>query len=153
MSLTKAKGNMYSWVTHVYSPIKGCRHECSYCYTKAIPGFDNAVRLVEKELEVSLGKNKIIFVGHLCDMWGWWIKDSWILKVINHCLEYSANEYVFQSKNPGRFMDYAPHPNFLYGTTIETDQYPPGFKTQAPPPKARYAMMRGLSDLVAEQVK
>lgn len=145
MGLTKSKGNMYLWVTHVWSPMKGCKHECPYCYTKSIPNFDNRVRLIEKELRINLGEHRIIFVGHLCDMWGSWIPDRLINPVLAQCLKYPFNEYVFQSKNPWRFMDFKPQPNFLYGTTIETDQYPPGFKTLAPTPRTRYAAMKGLS--------
>ena len=73
MGLTKSKGNMYPWVTHTWNPIKGCGYACPYCYVKSMKeryGYDNTVRLDEKELSTNLGKDRTIFVGSMGDMWG-----------------------------------------------------------------------------------
>ncbi len=149
MNLTKATGNMYKWVTHVWSPIKGCKHDCPYCYVKSMKaryGLDDTIRIDEKELMQPLGKKRKIFVGHLSDMWGTWVPDEWIQAVITRCLFYPGNEYYFQSKNPGRFRDFKPEENFFYGTTIETDEYPKSFwKFVAPSPRVRAVIMQGLS--------
>lgn len=127
MSLNKQKGNMYPWVTATWNPIKGCEHDCSYCYVKRLNkryGYDLSPRLVEKELKTNLGKRKVIFIGSTSDMFGRWVPDEWINKVLHTCNNYPKNRYLFQSKNPQRFHDFLKQfpPNTLLGTTIETDR-------------------------------
>jgi hypothetical protein len=88
MSLIKSKGNMYSWVTHHWSPIKGCKHACPYCYVQKFDKDWDKPRLDEKDLMTNLGKGKTIFVGSKCDMWGSWVPQGWIQLVIARCSEY-----------------------------------------------------------------
>lgn len=159
MGLTKSRGNMYPWVTHTWNPIKGhCQFECPYCYVKAsgrLKVYQESCHLVEKELATSLGKDRTIFVGSMGDMWGPWVEEDWIEAVLVRCLTFFDNGYVFQSKNPSRFSRYAQYafkvmmetkPVYL-GTTIETDQYPRGFQTNAPSIQARIYAMHNLSQL------
>lgn len=143
MALNKSKGNMYTWVTHMWSPWKGCHFECPYCYGRKY-GYD--VGMDEEDLRTTLGRGKIIFVGHLCDMWGPWVSKEDIDRILFRCSDYRENEYVFQSKNPGRFWDFRFKilPGSLLGTTIETDRYPDGFKTKAPTIAERVEAMAGL---------
>jgi protein gp37 len=113
---------MYDWVTHTWSPIIGCPHQCEYCYVKA---FRN--QPVEPQLRDDfppLGSERIIFVGHLCDMFAVNVPVSMIRRVLNHCCRYPSNQYVFQTKNPGRLFDFEPWlpDSRLLGTTIETDK-------------------------------
>jgi hypothetical protein len=91
-------------------------------------------------------------------MWGPWIPNEWIGKILVKCYDYPENTYVFQSKNPARFKEFLlgevgslvaklkkfPSSNIILGTTIETDEYPKGFKTKAPPIKERFEAMRDL---------
>ncbi len=68
MSLRKQTGNMYSFVTHTWNPIKGrCPHECEYCYMRRFP--QGPLHLDEKELWTDLGSGNFIFVGSGTDMW------------------------------------------------------------------------------------
>ena len=152
MGLTKSRGNMYPWVSHTWNPIKGhCQFECPYCYVKAsgrLKQYQEPCHLVEKELLTSLGKDRTIFVGSMGDMWGPWVEYEWIQRVLGRCTEFK-NTYIFQSKNPGRFIYFAPwlgSLNLVYlGTTIETDRYPAGFQTNAPSIDARIYSMHNLS--------
>ena len=65
--LSKAQGNMYNWVSHMWSPINGgCPHQCSYCYVRAFMRFGEQP-VLDKGLP-ALGSGRIIFVGHLTDM-------------------------------------------------------------------------------------
>jgi len=148
MGLTKSKGNMYPWVSHTWNPIKGCKYGCPYCYVEIMVeryGYDNGVRFDEKDLGTNLGMGRTIFVGSVSDMWGSWAPQEWIEQVLSQCAFYGNNEYVFQSKNPQRFEEkWVRFPNIsktLIGTTIETDCYPAGFKTNAPPIDIRISSM------------
>jgi len=144
MALTKSKGNMYSWVTDLWSPIRGCQFSCDYCYAKQY-GYGEEVHLNLEDLRTRLGRGKIIFVGHLSDMWGFWVPKESIQAVLNRCRDFPENQYVFQSKDPSRFkeFDFAGL-NVLLGTTIETNRYPGGFKTKAPSIDFRVSTMTRL---------
>lgn len=123
--LNKQKGNMYPFVTHTWNVIKGkCPHDCEYCYMKRFP--QGKLRFDEKELKTYLGKNNYIFVGSSCDMWAEAIPEEWIDKILNVCLKYPNNTYLFQSKNPKKFLVYKKKleqlPKLILGTTIETNK-------------------------------
>lgn len=143
MGLNEQKGNMYPWVTHTYNVIKGkCPHDCYYCYMKVF-------RLPElhfdpRELKVNLGGGNFIFVGSSCDMWAELIPSYWIQRILEHCQAYD-NQYLFQSKNPERFLSYSPaFPlHSFFGTTIESNLYAVG---SSPPPCERYLAMKKIPE-------
>lgn len=146
MSLNKSKGNMYPWVTHTWNPIRGkCPHGCVYCFMKDRNVGD--LRLDGRTLEDNLGSGRTIFVGSSTDMWAGRVWDSWILMVLEKCNLY-PNNYIFQSKNPGRFFDTACGEEIsekfpvgtILGTTLESNNdYGQG--VYAPAPWARAAAM------------
>lgn len=143
MPMNKSKGNMYGWVDYTWNVIKGrCPHDCIYCYMKRFP--QKPLRFDEKELRTNLGSGNTIFVGSSCDMWAEEIPNDWILKVLQHCLKYPDNTYLFQSKNPHRFaiyLDDLPQ-NTILGTTIETNKEDIIKKvSKAPSPVNRYMHM------------
>ena len=120
--LSKARGNMYDWVTHMWSPFAGCPHQCSYCYVK------NSWRDLPEETVLQepfpvLGSGKTIFIGHLCDMFAESVKDVDIVKVLEYCRKFD-NEYIFQTKNPERMWNFKHHfpEKRMIGTTIETNR-------------------------------
>jgi protein gp37 len=133
MSLTKSKGNMYDWVTHTHSHLAGeCSHHCSYCYVKAMAKrfpnmqkkYSGYVRVDDSSLGVDYGQGKVIFVDHLNDLFAESVDDGMICQVLNHCLDYPDNQYVLQSKNPMRmleFMESIPD-DVILGTTIESNR-------------------------------
>ena len=53
MALRKSKGNMYSFITHTWNPVKGiCYHDCSYCYMKGFKNLElKPIRLVANEFK------------------------------------------------------------------------------------------------------
>lgn len=134
MPLTKAKGNMYGLVTHTHSHLGGeCPHKCGYCYVQAMEKrfgrgrYAGELRLIEAELSVNYGRGKKIFVEHCNDLFSWGVDDRGISLVLAHCRQYPENEYVFQTKNPGRILagfwfDPGNFPeNTTIGCTIESD--------------------------------
>lgn len=123
MALKKQKGNMYEFVTHVWSPLKGkCKHDCSYCYMKRF-ALDN-MKLDEKDLMTKLGEDKIIFVGHTVDLFADDVPTEWIEKILTQLRAYPKNRYLLQTKNPARIIDFADQlpPDVFLGTTIETNR-------------------------------
>ena len=125
MAVVKRKGNMYEFVTHMWGPVVGtCDHNCSYCYMKTNRFELGDIRINEKSMKNRLGEDRVIFVCHTADLFANNIPAEWIDRVLAHCCEYPKNRYLFQSKNPGRIIDFAdklPNDVFL-GTTIETNR-------------------------------
>lgn len=135
--MNRQNGNMYDFVTHTSNPIKGeCPHDCSYCYMKPIYNrykLNSALRLDMNELNCNYGKGKVIFMGSSTDMFASGIPTDWIMQVYDHCLAFDQNHYLFQSKNPSRFLEPSliNHPFMkrrdiaCFATTIETNREQP----------------------------
>lgn len=145
MSLKESRGNMYDWVTHMHSHLGGeCPHKCTYCYVQknrfgVSPRYQGNLRLIIDELKVNYGENKIIFIEHMNDMFAKEVKRNWITEIFIHCNNYPLNQYVFQTKNPLRayqFLEYFP-PQYMIGTTIETNKNLPEHISLAPQPIER----------------
>ena len=116
--LVKAKGNMYSWVTHCWNPIIGCPHQCTYCYVRKFREQPKSLTLDTPFPD--LGHGRKIFVGHLTDIFAYDVEASWIDMIIKHCFDFD-NEYIFQSKNPNTIRNFPLPKTSLIGTTIETN--------------------------------
>ena len=117
--LNKSKGNMYSWVTHTWSPVIGCMHQCDYCYVKTYRDLPT-IPFINGPFP-SLGTGNTIFVGHMCDMFATNVEKTVIDSILKHCNNFT-NTYVFQTKNPKRFLDFEFPTNSILGTTIETNR-------------------------------
>ena len=120
MSLNKQKGNMYDFVTHTWNPIGGkCPYQCEYCYMKGFPLGE--LRLREKFLCDNLG-NKTVFVGSSVDMWAEAVHDEWITAVVERCAAFPETTFLFQSKNPARFLEWDFPRKTILGTTLESNR-------------------------------
>ena len=137
LNKVKEGSNMYQFLNdypkkdsnkgYTWNPIKGCKYDCSYCYVKSLSkryGFSLEPRIDEKCFKDNLGENNFIFVGSVSDMFGGWVPKEWILKVLEHCRKFPKNLYLFQTKNPKRFLEFVDDfpKNTVLGTTIETDK-------------------------------
>jgi len=152
MPLRKSAGNMYPWVTHTHTHIGGeCPHKCTYCYVKnnrfGRPAkYQGPIRLLEDELDVNYGKGNIIFVDNCNDLFASLVPDEWIRKVLIHCHKYPHNKYVFQTKNPERYLGFQemfPEGSLL-GCTIETNRLTTNDISSAPIPFERMLAMSKL---------
>lgn len=144
MGLNISKGNMYDFVTHTWNTVKGeCFHDCSYCYMKRW-GKLNPARFDNKELKTDLGKENYIFIGSSCDMFAVNIPTEWILKTLKHC-EQVNNRYLFQTKNPERFMDFIDlcviSDKSVLCTTIESNRWYSDVMGKSPGPVDRARWM------------
>lgn len=67
MRLNPTRGNMYEWVSHTWSPVVGCPHQCSYCYVRTYRKLEEKVRLLPGKFP-DLGYDRTIFVAHMADL-------------------------------------------------------------------------------------
>jgi len=128
---------MFSFVRRTWNPIVGCHHNCYYgkwwariqakrqihrcklCYS-FIP------HLHEERLN-EFPKSGIVFVVSMGDLWGTWVPDKWIIKILEAIQPYSKREgliFFFETKNPERYLDFVDiiPPNSILSTTIETNR-------------------------------
>lgn len=72
--------------------------------------------------KLKMGNN--IFVGAMADIFGAWVPDAWIREVISVCMGYPIHNFLFLTKDPGRYecMDAAGmlpvDKNLWYGSTL-----------------------------------
>ena len=167
MSLSKSKGHMYDWCSHMHTHIGGlCPHQCIYCSTAAIgrrfkiKKYTGKLRLIEKELTVNYRTPGIlsyakemgleeptIFIEHCTDLFAEKIPFDWITSVLLHCNQYPENLYVFQTKNPARMVDFVSlmPPKRILGCTIETtSEHTVSSISKAPSPLSRRDAMMEL---------
>lgn len=151
MPLKRSKGNMYPWVTHTHSHLGGeCPHECFYCYVdNPIHGrpdrYKGPVRLIEAELNVRYGSGKVIFIDNMADLFAKGVPIEIIRAVIGHCRVWPDNLYVFQTKNPARYLELKElgielPEKCILGCTVETNRDIDDI-SKAPTPRARCLAM------------
>ena len=156
MSLKKVKAgsNMYQeWITHTHSLLGGkCGHECKYCYVESnkrskifVERYHGEIRLIEKEFASNYGKGKTIFIEHCNDLFAKNVPSEFIVRILEHCVKFPENTYVFQTKNPARFYDFLfmiPKSSIL-GSTIETNRDMSDV-SKAPPARERCEAMKSV---------
>lgn len=151
MPLKIAVGNMYPWVTHTHTHLGGeCPHKCTYCYVDN-PRFgrptryQGPLRLIEPEFDVDYGSDKTIFIENCNDLFAAEVPQQFINRIVLHCLQWPDNTYVWQTKNPDRYlnMEAMLPENSVLGVTIETNRHIPEIGT-APSPERRMLAMEKL---------
>ena len=107
------------------------------------------IRFDPKELKVNLGNGNFIFVGSGTDVWAFDIPSDWITRFLDYCNLFD-NNYLFQSKDPSRFLEFIGHPAMrksVLCTTIETDAFCPDIVRNAPGTRKRAQAMQRLASL------
>jgi protein gp37 len=119
------------WKT--WNPVIGCLHECSYCWAKklALERLNNiekykngfAPNLAENDLNKRF-RNQFVFVSDMGDLFGDWVPEEWILRVIMATRNSPSSDFLFLTKNPGRFKEFVHQcrNNIVLGATIETNR-------------------------------
>lgn len=116
MPLKPSLGDMYEFITHTFNIVKAkCYHDCSYCYVKIMNKTQTEEHLDKNELKTKLYKDNFIFVGSGIDLFAQNISSNWIKRTLYKCYEANnnlfgdENRYLFQSKNPRRFLEFIDH--------------------------------------------
>ena len=140
---------MYGFITHTWNVIRSipCYHGCLYCYMLVSEFIE--LMLAESEFRCNLGSGKFIFLGSSTDMWATNVPSEWIQRILDYCDKFD-NHYLFQSKNPARFLQFIGHPIFqsrkaVLATTIETNRWDPYIMNNAPQPCDRAKAMAAIA--------
>jgi Bacteriophage protein gp37 len=125
------------WAKWTWNPVTGCKFGCKYCYardianrfykTKFEPTFHEdrmdapLETVVPKEAITDIGY-KNVFVCSMADLFGDWIPDEWIKKVLKAVRENPQWNYLFLSKNPKRLIGIDFPDNAWVGTTVDVQK-------------------------------
>ncbi len=140
-----------------WNPITGCLYRCVYCwarkYAKKLAakgvepyksyGFKPV--LAEWRLKQKFQKGSFIFVSDMGEMWGDWVPNEWIIKVMSVLIAKPKARYLFLTKNPSRYGEFLNMftDNMTLGATIETNRT--NKLSRAPPYETRYNAMKNLN--------
>ena len=119
------------------NPVVGCRHNCKdtngnpYCYAKRmndrfkwIPKWTEPVFYPERLKEIAkIKKPATIFVGSMSDIFGKWVDRKWILTILLVTIRNPRHRFMFLTKNPKRYNDFAFPDNCWLGTTLDHIKY------------------------------
>ena len=133
----KRDSRMFHLVTRTWNPITGCLHNCKYCWARKLAegrlrkttrkyaeGF--RPKFHPEELGRRFRPNELVFVSDMGDMWGRWVPDEWILRVLEVARRHPKTTFLFLTKNPLRYVEVLEghgdvfSGNMIFGATIET---------------------------------
>ncbi|MFZ4440331.1 MAG: DUF5131 family protein [Syntrophales bacterium] len=127
------------WAKLTWNPVTGCKHGCPYCYARDIAnrspenfpqGFEPmffedrlAVPVNTKLPEKATSWDRSVFVCSMADLFGEWVPQDWIDKVLLACEQAPEWHYIFLTKNPSRLVDIKRWPEHSWvGTTVDRQE-------------------------------
>lgn len=122
------------WAKWTWNPVSGCKHDCYYCYArelanrfnngdfepKFIPGRLSApfnTKIPSSQIDIPGIHN--VFVCSMSDLFGEWVEQEWIDKVLDACKRTPQWTYIFLTKNPKRLTTVEFPQNSWVGTTVD----------------------------------
>jgi protein gp37 len=124
---------MFDVITKTWNPVIGCLHDCSYCWARDLAetrlthmdkykdGFKP--NIAESELKKTFRK-QYVFACDMGDLFGAWVPNEWILKVLDAVRNSPSSYFLFLTKNPKRYFEFLEvfPENLVLGVTIETNR-------------------------------
>ncbi len=139
-----------------WNPVIGCKHSCykDRCWASLLAqrmshlkryreGFQTP-KLVNEELTRVFSPNTVVFVTSMGDLWGQFIPDPWIEKVLSATRNSPQTIFFFETKNPARYVDFLSFlpKRAILSSTIETNR--DYMLSKAPPVEERFKAMDSL---------
>lgn len=153
-TFTRKRSKMFPFITCTWNPIVGCLHDCVYCWARKlaetklrhIPRYnDFNPKLIVSELGRKFAKESFVFISDMGDWLGEWVKEKWILEVIEATKDALHVSFLSMTKNPDRYFKFHFPENITLGTTIETNRdLAYSALSEAPLPSRRLRAMRDL---------
>lgn len=144
-------------ITGTWNPVTGCLHGCTYCWARiyadrlskagvkpyATRGFQPT--FIEERLRKKFPKNSFILVSDMGDLFGEWVPDMWISKVMDVVERSSQASFLLLTKNPRRYLELGDLPSRVFlGATIESNRDYSSL-SNAPPQSHRIEFMKKIA--------
>ena len=124
------------WAKYSWNPVTGCKFGCKYCYAidmaKRFKSQFNNFEPTFYENRLSAPVNtevleeaatdvgyKNVFVCSMAELFGDWVPQEWIDKILNVVKENPQWNFLFLTKNPKRLVDIDFPENSWVGTTVD----------------------------------
>jgi len=121
------------WTDFTWNPIVGCNNGCDYCYARRMAerglgeygehpkGERFKPRFLPERLDQPKQRKKPakIFVGSMADMFGEWVPEEWIEKVLEVVRKCPQHTFQFLTKNPNRYYEFDFPNNCWLGTSVD----------------------------------
>jgi len=132
--LNKQDNRDIEWANWSWNPVTGCLHGCPYCYARDIAfdiypaevGFGSTIwpdRLTaptnQKVPQSEAIADKNIFTCSMADLFGRWVPDEWIKKVLDVAAANEQWNFLFLTKFPKRMAEFDIPANAWMGTTVD----------------------------------
>lgn len=124
------KKTKIEWCDSTWNPVTGCLHGCEYCYARAMakrfpavyPNGFEPMFYKDRLNQFDNCKGRNIFVCSMGDLFGDFIPDEWIEKVLDKCEQNQQHNYLFLTKNPERYWDILMGFRLPYQKTLGLEQ-------------------------------
>jgi len=132
------------WCDFTTNPVKGyCPMGCSYCYARAIYDrfkWDKNISFETTELWKwsSLPAGAKVFVGSTIELFGPWVRESWLERIFHAVRLRPDITFIFLTKRPENLAKWNPWPdNAWVGSSAENEEIalqriPQMFRVNAP---------------------
>jgi protein gp37 len=113
---------------YTWDPVTGCQYDCPYCYAK-----DEAMKFTghfnpefhEDKLDAPYNtaldkENNRVLLCPSSDLFGEWVPDEQIQKIIDICKATPQWTYLCLTKNPKRYLNFIFPKNMWLGMTCDT---------------------------------
>ena len=134
--LNKQENQDIEWASWSWNPITGCLHACPYCYARDIAfsiypeevGFSPAIWLdrltapANQRVPSGADQNvalKNVFACSMADLFGRWVPEEWIRKVLSIVAANQQWNFLFLTKFPKRMAEFEIPANAWMGTTVD----------------------------------
>jgi protein gp37 len=121
------------WARWTWNPVYGCKHGCEYCYARDIDkrffgGRFDEPRLYEERLNAPFNTplpetddiwDKLVFVCSMSDLFGEWVPQGWIYKVLEVIAQAKDWTFCLLTKNPKRMTEFQFPLNVWVGATVD----------------------------------
>ena len=120
------------WARWTWNPVTGCLHGCEYCYAREI-----ANRFFKEKFKPTFHPGRLqaphntpipangttwdknVFVCSMADLFGEWVKQDWIDRIMDVVSTTPQWNYLFLTKNPQRLLTIKWPSNAWVGTTVD----------------------------------
>lgn len=116
------------WTDFTWNPVTGCKNTCDYCYARAISkrfkrSFEPELHEDRLEDPYKLKEPSKIFVCSMADLFGDWVPDEWIKKILKVVKDNPQHIFQFLTKNPDRYNERFNFPdNVWFGATVTNQE-------------------------------